>query len=110
MKLRIGIYATAALLLAAHFLRAGNFVMVALCLAAPLLFFLRRSWSLIALQLLAYGAAGIWIAVAIQLVQMRQQTGQTWTAAAIILGSVALFSIAAGALLNSRTIKDRYPG
>jgi hypothetical protein len=43
-------------------------------------------------------------------VQMRQQTGQTWTAAAIILGSVALLSLAAGALLNSRAIKDRYPG
>jgi len=109
MILRISLYAAAFVLLGAHFLRAGNPVMVALCLAVPLLFFYRRGWTLIVLQLLAYCAAGIWIAVAIQLVQMRQQTGQPWTAAAIILGSVALFTIATGLLLNSRAIKDRYP-
>lgn len=109
MIVRIILFVTAALLLGAHFLRAGNLAMVALCLAAPLLFFHRRRRSLIALQLLAYGAAGTWIAVAIQLVQMRQQTGQAWTVAAIILGSVALFTLLAGLLLNSRKIKDRYP-
>lgn len=109
MIVRIILFVTAALLLGAHFLRAGNLAMVALCLAAPLLFFHRRRRSLIALQLLAFGAVGTWIAVAIQLVQMRQQTGQAWTVAAIILGSVALFSLLAGLLLNSRKIKDRYP-
>lgn len=110
MGLRISLFVIAALLLGAHFLRAGNFAMLALCLAAPLLFFLRRRWSLIALQLLAYGAAGTWIAVAIQLAQMRQQLGQPWTMAAIILGSVALFTLLAGLLLNSRAITRRYPG
>ena len=109
MLLRIILFVTAAVVLGAHYLRAGNFAMVALCLAAPLLFFHRRRWSLVALQLLAYGAAGTWIAVAIQLVQMRQQTGQPWTIAAIILGSVALFTLLAGLLLNSRAIRKRYP-
>jgi len=108
--LRIFLFVTAALLLGAHFLRAGNLAMVALCLAAPLLFFHRRRRSLIALQFLAYGAAGTWIAAAIQLVQMRQQTEQAWTVAAIILGSVALFTLLAGLLLNSRAIRNRYPG
>ena len=106
--LRISLFVVAALLLGAHFLRAGNFVMVTLCLAAPLLFFHRKPWSLILLQLLAYCAAGTWIAVAIQLVQMRQQTGQPWTLAAVILGSVALFTVMAGLLLNSRAIRERY--
>jgi len=109
MGLRISLFVLAALLLGAHFLRAGNFAMVALCLAAPLLFFYRKRWSLIALQFLAYCAAATWIGVAIQLVQMRQQTGQPWTAAAIILGSVALFTLLAGLLLNSRATKQRYP-
>src|SRR5512133_541536 len=103
MRLRIGLFVVAALLLGAHFLRASNFVPVALCLAAPLLFFRRKRWSLIVLQVLAYGAAGTWIAVAIQLVQLRQQSGQPWTVAAVILGSVALFTVLAGLLLNSRT-------
>lgn len=109
MILRISLFTVAALLLGAHFLRAGNLLMVALCLAAPLLFLYRRRWSLIGLQLLAYGAAAVWIRVALQLVQVRQQSGQESTAAVIILGSVALFTVAAGLLLNSRAITQRYP-
>lgn len=106
---RISLFVVAALLPGAHFLRAGNLALVALCLAAPLLFFFRKRCSLIVLQLLAYCAAGTWIAVAIQLVQLRQQSGQPWTIAAIILGSVALFTLLAGLLLNSRAIRERYP-
>jgi uncharacterized membrane protein HdeD (DUF308 family) len=109
MVLRISLFIVAALLLGSHFLRAGNFVMVTLCLAASLLFFYRKRWSLIVLQVLAYCAAGTWIAVAIQLVQTRQQLGQPWTIAAIILGSVALFTLLAGLPLNSRAIRERYP-
>ena len=109
MGLRISLFVVAALLLGAHFLRAGNLALMALCLAAPLLFLYRKRWSLIVLQLLAYGAAGTWITVAIQLVQLRQQSGQPWTAATVILGSVALFTSLTGVLLNSRAITKRYP-
>ena len=109
MGLRISLYAIAALLLGAHFLRAGNVLMMALCVAAPLLFLWRKRWSLLLLQILAYGAAVTWIVVAYQLMELRQRSGQPWTVAAIILGSVALFTVAAGLLLNSRAIKDRYP-
>ncbi|MEK7435289.1 MAG: hypothetical protein AAB150_00220 [Pseudomonadota bacterium] len=108
MILRISLYTIAALLLGAHFLRGGNLVMAGFCLAAPLLFLWRQRWSLILLQLLAYGAAGTWIAVAYQLVQLRQQLGQPWTVAALILGTVALFSLIAGLLLNSRATRERY--
>ena len=108
MSMRIIIFVTAALLLGAHFLRAGSLALVALCVAAPLLFFWRQRWSLILLQLLAYCAAAIWIAAAVQLVQMREQLGQPWTVAAIILGSVALLTLLAGLLLNSRAIRERY--
>ena len=109
MRLRISLYVLAALLLGAHFLRAGHFLMVGICLAAPLLFAWRSHRALIALQLAAYGAAATWIAVAIELVHTRQQYGQRWTAAAIILGSVALFTLIAGLLLNSGAIKRFYP-
>jgi len=109
MSLRIGLFVLAALLLGAHFLRAGNTAMVAPCLAAPLLFLWRARWSLIVLQVLAYGAGATWIAVAVQLVQLRQQSGQPWTLAAAILGTVALFSVLAGLLLNSRAMRARYP-
>jgi len=109
MGLRISLFAVAALLLGAHFLRAGNLIMVAVCLAAPLLFLYRRRRSLVALQILAYGAAATWMVAAMQMVRLRQQLGQPWTLAAIILGSVALFTVLAGLLLNSRAIRERYP-
>ena len=58
MFARISLYVVAALLIAAHFLRVGNFIGVAFCVATPLLFFVRQRWSLLLLQALAYAAAG----------------------------------------------------
>jgi len=109
MALRIGIFVVAALLLGAHFLRQGNVVQAALCVGAPLLFLHRKRWVLIVLQLLAYGAAASWVVLAVRLVQLRVLSGRSWTLAAIILGAVALFTLLAGLLLNSRAIKERYP-
>jgi hypothetical protein len=108
MALRISLYVVAALLLGAHFLRAGDFVAVALCLAAPLLFLWRRRWSLALLQLVAYAAGGAWILVAIRLIRLRQSSGQPWMLAACILGGVALLTVLAGLLLNARKMRDRY--
>jgi len=109
MILRIVLCVIAALLLGAHFYRAGNFALVGLCVAAPFLFFLRKRGSLLALQLLAYAATATWLMAALRLVEMRQQMGRPWTVAALILGAVALFTLVSGLLLNSRTIKERYP-
>jgi len=109
MRWRIGMYIAAALLLAAHFLRDGNIVAVALCLAAPLLFLYRRWWALIVLQVMAYGAAATWLITLLRIVELRQITGRRWTAAALILGSVALLTLLAGVLLNSRAFRERYP-
>lgn len=109
MVLRVTLYVLAALLLGAHFYRAGNFLFVALCVATPFLFLYRKRWSLILLQALAYGAAAAWLGAAMQLIDVRRQIGQPWTAAAIILGAVSFFTVVTGLLLNSRAITHRYP-
>ena len=109
MSVRISIFAIAALLLGAHFLRAGNFLLVALCLATPLLFLHKRRRSVIVLQLAAFGATATWVWTAFRLVESRRQFGQPWTAAAIIMGAVALFTLVTGLLLNSHGIRERYP-
>ncbi len=109
MKTRITLYIVAALLLAAHFLRAREFVPLGLSLAAPLLFLHARRVSLIVAQLGAYAATASWLHTAWQLVRLRQQFGQPWTAAVIILGGVALFTLISGLLLNSRCMRERYP-
>lgn len=108
MSLRIVLFIIAATLSAAHFFRAGSYAMVALSLATPLLFLLKKPWSLVLLQLTAYGATVNWLIVTLLLVQMRQQIGRPWTVAAIILGAVALLTLLSGLLLNSRTLRDRY--
>ena len=108
MLLRVVLVSLAALLLAAHFFREGSFLLVALCVGTPLLFLWRKRWSLLLLQLAAYASAAMWVVVAIRLVEVRRQTGRSWTAAVLILGAVALFTAVAGALLNSRAIRERF--
>lgn len=109
MTLRISLFIAAAVLIAAHFLRDGNFIAVALSLCVPLLFLYRRWWVLIVLQLMAYGAAATWIITLLRIVELRQVTGRSWTAAALILGGVALLTLVAGLLLNSPALRKRYP-
>ena len=108
MLTRIALYIIAALLIAAHFLRISDYVAVALCLATPLLFLVRRRWSLLLLQGLAYVAAVIWLATAWQVVAMRLSFGQPWLRAAAILVAVAAINVLAGSLLFSRTVQLRY--
>lgn len=108
MVFRIVLFIIAAALSAAHFLRAENYGMVALSVVTPLLFLYRKPGSLLLLQLAAYGATANWFIVTLLLVQMRQQIGRPWTVAALILGAVALLTLLAGLLLNSRGMRERY--
>ena len=108
MSVRISLFIIAASLLGAHFYRSGHFLLVALCLATPLLFLHKKRWSLVVLQFAAYCATATWLGTALQLVQFRQQIGRPWAAAAIILGAVALLTLVAGLLMNSRCLRERY--
>jgi hypothetical protein len=105
---RISLYIAAALLIAAHFLRVGNMIGVALCLATPLLFLVRRRWSLLLLQGLAYVAAVIWLATAWQIAATRLSFGAPWLRASAILIVVAAVSALAGGLLRSNIMQLRY--
>lgn len=109
MVFRVVLFVIATALTAAHFLRAGSYVLLVLSLAIPLLFLYKNRWSLILLQLAAYGASANWLITMVLLVQMRQQLGRSWTTAAIILGAVALLTLVAGWLMNSRCMRARYP-
>jgi len=109
MTLRIFLFTIAALVSGAHFFRANNYALVALCLVIPMLFLLKKGWSLMLLQLAAYVATANWVVTTLELVQFRQQLGRTWMVAALILVSVAVFTLTTGLLLNSRCMRDRYP-
>ena len=109
MALRITLVIIAAVLLAAHFLRQSEFVLMFLCILTPLLLLIRKRWSLFALQLLMYLGAVIWLTTTVQFVQERLSSGEPWIRLVIILGVVILFTIMAGLLLNSAVIKEKYP-
>lgn len=100
MVARIALYVVAAVLTAAHFLRAGDLIAVAVYLAAPLLFLGRRRWNLILLEWLAYVAAAVWLATAWHVAALRLSLGQPWLRAAAILVAVAVVAGAAGGVLR----------
>lgn len=108
MVTRVALYIVAALLIAAHFLRMGNMIAVVVCLATPLLFLIRRRWSLFLLQGLAYVAGVIWLATTWQIVSMRVAFGQPWLRAAFILLVVATVTALAGFLLRGHSLQLRY--
>ncbi len=108
MITRIVFFSIAACLIAAHFLRAGGLIAAAVCLAAPALFLVRRRWSLLLLQGLAYAAAAVWIETAWRIAVMRQSYGEPWLRAALILAAVAAASALAGFLLRGPAFKERY--
>jgi len=109
MILRIVPLLISFLLLAAHFLRGGSLGLMVVTVLAPLLLLIRKRWSLILVQLSAYAAAAVWLYTTIHIVQERMMFGRSWGAPVIILGSVTLFTVFAGLLLNSPAVKDKYP-
>jgi general stress protein CsbA len=96
------------LVLAAHFYRAGNLILVVLIAASPLLLLIRASWivRLIQVELLLGGIE--WIRTAIKLVHIRQAHNLPWERLAIILGSVAAFTVFSSLVFNLKTLKTRY--
>jgi len=108
MIVRVSLYVVAALLIAAHFLRFGNLPAAALCLAVPLLLLVRRAWTLMLLQGLAFAAAAIWLFTAWQIAEERWALGQPWLRATIILAGVAVVTALAGVLLQSEGMRERY--
>ncbi len=107
MIIRILLYITT-WLIAAHFLRTGSLIPTALCLLTPLLFLVRRHWSLLLLQLLAYAAAITWLWTAWQIVAMRRLFGEPWALSAVILITVAAISVLAGLLLRKGSLQELY--
>lgn len=108
MKLRILPIVLAAVLLAAHFLRSYSLVPMTICLLAPFLLLIKKRLSLLALQLLTIPAAAIWLITLYGIIEQRIFEQRSWTASAIILGSVTLFTVWAGWLLNSAQVKEGY--
>ena len=84
--------AVSALLLAAHFLRDGNFALVAIALALPFLLLVRKRWAVRVVQAALLVGSLMWIATAIRIGEARQAIGAPSARMFAILGVVAAFT------------------
>lgn len=98
-----------ALMLAAHFLRWGNTLLVVTSLALPCLLLIRRRWALRTVQAALVCGAAVWLAATYRFIQMRISVGQPWGRLALILGAVIGLTCAAAIALSGKPIKRRYP-
>jgi len=96
------------LLLAAHFYRAGHLILVVLIAASPLLLLIRALWIVRLIQVALILGGIEWIRTTIRLVLMRQTHNLPWERLAIILGSVAAFTILSSLVFKFKSLKARY--
>ena len=98
-----------ALLLGAHFFRAGLTVLALLIVLFPLVLLVKRAWVARLTQFVLVCGSIEWIRTLLVFVAERRETGQPWTRLAVILGCVALFTIGSGLLFSlSGALRKRY--
>ena len=103
--LRLLPVALSAVLLAAHFSRAGLSLGVALALGFPLLLFVRRPWAARTVQVLLLAGALEWTRTAALLAARRIELGQPWLRLVAILGAVAAFTAASALVFRSPRLR-----
>ena len=98
------------LLLAAHFYRAGQVALAAICALLPLLLLLRRPWVPRLFQALLGLGALEWLRTLYVFASMRVAFEQPWGRLALILGAVALFTALSALVFLSDRLRSRYAG
>ena len=95
-----------AVLAAAHFLRAGNLVLVLVSLAVPGVLAFRRPWAARLVQAALVLMALEWVRTLLALIAERQAAERSWTAAAVILISVAAVTASSALVFLLRPVSD----
>ena len=108
LLVRLAPVAIAALLLAAHFYRAGDLALAALAGAALALLFVRRPWAARAVQAGLVLGALEWARTLAAIAATRIATGQSWGRMAMILGAVALATALVALVFEGRSMRARY--
>ena len=96
------------LLMAAHWLRAGNTALMDISLFMMGLLWIRRPAMRRGVQLLLALAALVWIGTAYGVAQQRMEEQEPWFRAAVILLAVAGFNALALALLQAGAVRRWY--
>ena len=108
IALRLTPAVLALLVLAAHFLRRGAVLQVAVCIAVVPLLFVRRPWvPLVAIGTLVLGAFE-WVRTLVTLVAEREAQGEPTTRLVAILGGTTLFTVLAMLAFLGRRVREHY--
>ncbi len=98
------------LLLAAHFMHAGQTVLIFFMLLLPLLLILKETWIPRVFQLVLLLGAVEWLRTLMALAQTRISFGEPWIRMAVILGFVALFTALSSLVFRSNSLRKRHSG
>jgi hypothetical protein len=96
------------LLIAAHFVRAGQTVFTVVLLSLLLLLLLRKAWVPQLITLVLILAAVEWLYTIFSVAQMRISLGMPWMRMAVILGAVALFTALSSLVFRSEALRTRF--
>jgi hypothetical protein len=98
----------AAILLAAHFYRAGHLALAVLAVGALVLLAVPRPWAARALQVALLAGALEWLRTLALFASTRMAAGQPYLRLALILGVVAAFTAASAAVFQQSAVRRRY--
>ncbi|MCA9730949.1 hypothetical protein KC799_02395 [candidate division KSB1 bacterium] len=96
------------LLIAAHFSRADNTILMILSLILLLSLLLRHPLIVLVTRYALILAALEWIHTIFTLVAKRMETGQPWERLVIILGFVTLFTLVSTMVFRFGNVRERY--
>lgn len=97
-----------AILMGAHFVRAGHMALTVLCVLAPWLLLVRHPAAARLVQVGLALAAAEWVRTLAGLATAREAAGEPWGRMAAILGAVALFTLASAAVFSTGALRERY--
>lgn len=97
-----------ALLIAAHFLRAGWLPALIAALLSPFILLFKRKWAARTMQAILILSALEWVRTLFTILSQRRAAGAPWVRMACILGGVALFTGCSALLFLCRPLKARY--
>ena len=96
------------LMLAAHFSRADNTLLMVLSLILILLLFIKKQWVAWLFRIVLILGSMEWIRRAWVLIDIRAEAGEPYLRMAVILGVLSLFTLLSAFVFHSRRLRSRY--
>lgn len=108
VALHLAPVALSLIVLGAHFLRSGDYLLLVTVIGLLALVGVRRPWSARTLQAALVSGSLVWLVTLVQLAALRLKMGRPALRLAIILGSVAAVTMLSALMFQTRTLRRVY--